>query len=343
MKYIDLRSDTVTKPTERMREAMLYAEVGDDVYEDDSTTNELERYAAELLKKQNSLFVPSGTFANQLALFTHCNRGEEVILADSCHIVQHEAGGSSIIAGVQLRTIEAKNGRMPIEKIEAAIRKEEDIHYPKTSLICLENAFSDGSVLDLSYMKEVYELANRYHLKVHLDGARYFNAQVALGVEPKEIAKYADSINVCLSKGLCAPIGSLLIGEGEFIRRARIKRKIMGGGMRQVGILAAPGMISLREMRLRLVEDHDNAKYMAEKLESIPGIKVMKQSLDINMVFFKLTSESLRKKLTVEEMLKHNILINPEEEGLFRFVTHYYVSREDVDKVIDTIWKLNRS
>lgn len=343
MKYIDLRSDTVTKPTERMREAMFHAEVGDDVYEDDRTTNELEGYAAQLLGKERSLFVPSGTFANQLALFTHCNRGEEVILPNTCHIVQHEAGGSAVIAGVQLRTIEAKNGRMPIEKIEAAIRKEEDIHYPKTSLICLENAFSDGSVLDLGYMKEVYELAKKYDLNIHLDGARYFNAQVALNTDPKEIANYADSVNLCLSKGLCAPIGSLLLGDKKFIGRARIKRKIMGGGMRQVGVLAAPAMISLREMRLRLVEDHENAKYMAEKLESIPGIKVMRQSLDINMVFFKITSESLRRKLTVEEMLKYDILINPEEDGLMRFVTHYYVSREDVDKVVDSIWKISRS
>lgn len=342
MKYIDLRSDTVTHPTDLMREAMFKAEVGDDVYEDDVTTNELEKYAAELLGKEKSLFTPSGTFANQLAVFTHCNRGEEVILSDSCHIVQHEAGGSAVIAGVQLRTIESKNGRMPLEKIEEAIRKEEDIHYPKTSLICLENAFSDGSVLDISYMREVYELAKKYKLGVHLDGARYFNAQVALKAEPEEMAKYVDSINICLSKGLCAPIGSLLVGSEAFISKARIKRKILGGGMRQVGILAAPGLIALKEMRLRLDQDHENAKYLSKKLSQIPGIEPVEEEPSINMVFFKITNDDLKKKLTPEEFLKHDILINPEEFGVMRFVTHYYVGKKEVDTVVEIIESIAR-
>lgn len=337
MKAIDFRSDTVTKPTQRMREAMYRAEVGDDVYHTDPTANKLQDYMAELCGKEAAIFVPSGTFGNQLALFTHCNRGEEVILAEDCHIVEHETGASAIIAGVQLRTIESRHGMMDLEKVEKAIRKEEDIHYPRTALICIESAFSDGGVMNLKYMEDLRALADKYQLKIHLDGARVFNAATTLDVDIKEIMKYVDTANICLSKGLCAPIGSILVGPKDFVEPAFRKRKIMGGGMRQVGILAAAGYIAAKEMRLRLVEDHENARYLAERLEIISGIEVKKDCLDINMVFFKVTDPKLLTLFTPENFAKEGIVISPAENGYFRFVTHYYISREDIDKTINFI------
>lgn len=340
MKIIDLRSDTVTQPTEEMRRAMAAAPVGDDVYEDDPTVKKLEEEAARLLGKEAALFVPSGTFANQLALFTHCTRGDEVILPHDAHIVMHEVGAASVIAGVQLRTVRAPHGVMNPEDIKALIRDKGDIHYPHTGLICMENAYSDGSVLSPEAMRRVYETAKEHELPVHLDGARIFNAAIALGVEASEIAKYTDSLMFCLSKGLCSPVGSLLLGTREFVARARKKRKLMGGGMRQVGILAAAGLISIREMRLRLHEDHENAKYLAKELDAVPGIEVEKGGLDINMVFFKVTNPRLAEKMTEEFFLAHGVKINPQEEGLFRFVTHHGVTKEDVSRVVGLIRSL---
>lgn len=337
MKTIDFRSDTVTKPTQRMRETMYRAEVGDDVYGDDVSANELQKYIAKLTGKESSIFVPSGTFANQLALFTHCNRGDEVILPDDCHIVQHETGASSIIAGVQLRTIASVHGKMPLEDVENAIRKDEDIHCPNTGLICIENAFSDGCVIDIEYMKSLRELADKYSLKIHLDGARVFNAATALNVDIKDIANLVDSMNICLSKGLCAPMGSVLVGTSDFINGAIRKRKIMGGGMRQIGIVASAGLIAVKEMSLRLKEDHDNAKYLAEKLSLIPGIEVFKDQLDINMVFFKITDPKLETFFTKEIFAREQILINSSENGFMRFVTHYYITKEDIDRAVNFI------
>jgi Threonine aldolase len=227
MNYIDLRSDTVTWPTEAMRKAMAQAPVGDDVYGDDPTVNELERLAAEMTGKEAALFVPSGTFGNQLSLFTWCPRGSEVILGEQCHIIQHEAGAASVIAGVQTRPIFAPDGILPLETIEERIRGN-DIHYPPTSLICIENAHSSGRVIPLSYMKEVAQLAHAHGLPVHLDGARLFNAAVSMGVSAIEISSMVDSVMFCLSKGLCAPVGSMLAGSREFIEKARRRRKISG-------------------------------------------------------------------------------------------------------------------
>jgi len=340
MKMIDFRSDTVTKPTQRMRDAMCRAEVGDDVYGDDVTVNKLQEYVAGLCGMEAALFVPSGTFCNQLALFTHCNRGDEVILSDECHIVQHEAGSAAIIAGVNLRTLATVNGKMNLEKLERTIRKEKDIHYPETKLICLENAFSDGTVIDIGYMRDVKRIADKYGINVHLDGARFFNAVTSLNCDIREITENVDSINICLSKGLCAPIGSILVGSKDFIINATKKRKIMGGGMRQVGIIAAAGQIAVKEMRLRLVEDHDNARYLAERLDIISGIEVLKNKLDINMVFFRIKDDKLKSVFTESNFAKYGILINPEEDGLFRFVTHYYITREYIDETIKLIIKL---
>ena len=335
MQYIDLRSDTVTWPTQAMRAAMAEAPVGDDVYGDDPTVNELETLAAKLVGKEAALFVPTGTFGNQLALFTWCPRGSEVILGEQCHIIQHEAGAASVIAGVQTRPVDAPKGIIPPEAIEARIRGD-DIHYPPTSLICLENAHSSGRVIPLSYMKEISALALAKGLPVHLDGARLFNAAASLGAPAAAIAAHVDSVMFCLSKGLCAPVGSMLAGPKTFIDRARRKRKIMGGGMRQAGILAAAGIIALREMTTRLGEDHENARHMAAKLAGLPGFSVEEDALDINMVFFRLPS-GVDGKALASYMEGEGVRISPPEGGLARFVAHYWIKKEHIDKVISLL------
>jgi threonine aldolase len=337
MKFIDLRSDTVTEPTQNMRQAMFTAEVGDDVYGDDPTVAALEEYAAMLVGKEAALFVPSGTFGNQLALFTHCTRGNEVILGDDCHIVNHEVGGASIIAGVQLRTLSSNKGELDPKEIASKIRKEEeDIHYPSTGLICLENAHSCGRVIPIGTMEKIYTLAKEHELPVHLDGARLFNASAYLEVDAKEITKYCDSVMFCLSKALCAPVGSILAGDKSFIDKARKKRKLLGGGLRQSGILAAAGLVALTEMLPQLKIDHENAIVLGEELSKIPGIVVNKEDTHINMVFFDMKNTGFNTDKLVEEFYNRGIKINGEEEGLMRFVTHNWISNENIKFVIDS-------
>ena len=335
MKYFDFRSDTVTMPTDSMRQAMFKAEVGDDVYGDDPTIIELEEKSAKLLGKEAALFVPSGTFGNQLAVLTHTKRGDEVLLGDACHILMHEVGAAALISGVQLRQVPTHNGSMQLKDVTRMIRIE-DIHYPDTGLICIENAHSSGAVIKISEMKAIYERAGKHGIPVHLDGARLFNAAHALGVEAKEISSYADTIMFCLSKGLCAPVGSMLVGTRVFIDRARKNRKLMGGGLRQAGFLAAAGIVALDEMVDRLGSDHDLAKYMAEKLSEIDAIAVLEDRLDINMVFCKIKMK-LSEEVFVEKLLQAGIKINGSEDGEFRFVTNYWTPIEAVDKLCETI------
>ena len=337
MKFIDLRSDTVTEPTQNMRQAMFTAEVGDDVYGDDPTVMALEEYAAKLVGKEAALFVPSGTFGNQLALFTHCTRGNEVILGDDCHVVMHEVAGASIIAGVQLRTLISNKGELDPNMIASKIRKEEDdIHYPSTGLICLENAHSCGRVIPLSTMEKIYTIAKEHALPVHLDGARLFNASAYLEVDAKEITKYCDTVMFCLSKALCAPVGSILAGDKSFIDKARKKRKLLGGGLRQSGILAAAGLIALKEMIPQLKIDHKNAIVLGAELSKIPGIVVNKEDTHINMVFFDMKNTGFNTDKLVEEFYNRGIKINGEEDGLMRFVTHNWISKENIKFVIDS-------
>lgn len=336
MKYIDLRSDTVTMPTKEMREAMAGAIVGDDVYEDDSTVKELESYAAELVGKEAALFVPSGTFGNQLSLLTWCNRGDEVIIGHNNHIAMYEVGGAAVIAAVNLRTVTTKDGIMDPEEVSKLIR-EDDIHYPETGLICVENAHSSGNVIPLENMKEIYNIAKENKIPVHLDGARVFNAAEYLKVDVKELCQYTDSIMFCLSKGLCSPVGSILAGSKEFINKARKYRKMMGGGMRQAGILAAAGLISLKEIRNRLSEDHDNAIYLAKKLDELDFVSVFWESLKINMVFFKLSIPVEKESQFMDYMNSKDIKLNPPNKGVVRFVTHNDISQENIDYVIDCI------
>lgn len=333
MRYIDLRSDTVTQPTEEMRQAMLEAPVGDDVYMDDPTVNRLEEEGARILGKEAALYLSSGTQSNQVALMTWCKRGDEIIVSDGCHIYEHEVGAVAVLAGANMRTLHFEGGIPDASMIEKSIRGV-DIHFPETTLICMENALSNGRVVPLSVMKEIYQVGQRHHIPVHLDGARVFNAAASLGVDVKEITQYADSVSCCLSKGLCAPIGTLLAGSREFIQRARKNRKMLGGGMRQAGVIAAPALIALTKMPARLKEDHENARYMAQKLSAMEGICCDPQSVEINMVFFTIDRPQFLRDNLPQAMLQKGVKICPEDQGHFRFVTNNDISREDIDQAL---------
>ncbi len=334
--WIDLRSDTVTLPTQEMRQAMFEAEVGDDVYGDDPTVNELERLAAEMLGKEAALFVPSGTMGNQLAVMSHTRRGDEAIAGEISHVFVHEVGAAAVLSSVSLRTIPFDNGLYTVAQVAAAIRSD-DIHEPPTTLILLENALSNGRVVPLETMAEIYAMAQSRGIRVHVDGARFFNASVALGVSAGELARHCDSVMCCLSKGLCAPVGSVLAGTREFILRSRKNRKMLGGGMRQAGFLAAAGMIALRDMTLRLSEDHANARYLACRLSEIPGMLVDLDAVQINMVFFRLDRPAEQLAALPELMRMKGIKINGLDGGWGRFVTHHGVNREDLDVVTDAL------
>ena len=304
MDYLDFRSDTVTHPTGDMREAMANASVGDDVYRDDPTVIELEQFAAHLLGKEAALLMPSGTFANQLALQLHCRHGDEVLLSEQSHIVLYETGAAAAFAGVQLRCIDAPSGYIGAAALKERMRKG-DMLQPGSRLLCMENAFSSGQVLSAAQMREMSEAARGFGLKIHLDGARLFNAAASLACEPEELACFADTVQICLSKGLCAPMGSLLVGSAADIERSRVLRKRMGGGLRQAGIIAAAGLLSLKEMRHRLSEDHQRARYLADLLErEIPGAKVEREKLDINMVFVQIPGlkTSVQEQLSCERI-----------------------------------------
>ena len=341
MEMIDIRSDTVTRPTPAMRKAMAEAEVGDDVYGDDPTVNRLEALGAQMLGKEAALFVPSGTFGNQLALFTWCRRGTEVILGDTCHIVVHEAGAPAVIAGVQLRCIPDAGGVLNPGDIKKHLRKQ-DLHAPATSLLCVENAHSSGKVIPPEDMNAVRAIASEWGLPVHMDGARVFNAAAALGCTAAEIAAGADSVMFCLSKGLCAPVGSLLAGTRDFIAEARLKRKVMGGGMRQAGILAAAGIVALEEHVPLLAEDHLRAKKLAWGLAEIKGISVNPDDVEINMVFFShpLVQSGAPAENIVNDFFDNGIVINPPEQGVFRFVTHYWIGDGEIEKILAAARKI---
>lgn len=339
-KWIDLRSDTVTQPTQEMRDAMYRAQVGDDVYGDDPTMNELERKAAEMLGKEAALFMASGTMGNAVAVMSHIQRGNEVILSDTAHIVAHEVGGAAVLSQAFIRTLHFKDGLFDAEQIRAAIRDRSNIHYPYTGLICVEEPLATGKVVPLERLQQVYKMAKEENIPVHMDGARIFNAATALGVDVKEIAACTDSVMFCLSKGLCAPVGSMLVGSKEYIERARRNRKMLGGGMRQCGFLAAAGLIALEVMTKRLQEDHDNAKYMAQRLQKMPGVTLDMNSVEINMVFFKLDAPKEVIDSLPEKMLEAGVKINGIEDGEFRFVTTHDTSSEDIDRALDAFEKI---
>ncbi len=337
---IDLRSDTVTRPSPKMRRAMAAAEVGDDVLREDPTLLALEEKAAELTGKEAALFTPSGTFANQLALFTWVPGGGEVYINESAHIVQHEAGASAHISGAFLRTfVPAKTPWAEWSDIAPRLRTERDMHFPISSLICLENALSDGTVQPIKSMKSIRLGAQMADLPVHTDGARLFNAAASLGVPASEIAEQTDSLMFCLSKGLGAPVGSLLCGPKDFIDEALMKRKIMGGGMRQAGILAAAGLVALEEELPRLSEDHEKARALAEALSGLPeAFEVLTPYPEINMVFLKLREPGSKKEALLLKLLADKGFITyGAEGGVFRFVTHRDVSHENIATLISEL------
>ncbi|MCL2215505.1 MAG: low-specificity L-threonine aldolase [Defluviitaleaceae bacterium] len=336
MKFIDLRSDTVTLPTDEMRAAMTNAVVGDDVYEDDPTVIALEKMAAEIVGYEAALFVPSGTMGNQLAIMAHTKRGDEIILGQNSHIVAHEVGGAALLAGVSYRIVNNPDDTIGGADIDAAVRGD-DIHYPDTGLVCVENALSNGKVVSLAKMKEAYDAAKRHKLPVHMDGARLFNAAVHLNIEAKEITRYCDSVMFCLSKGLCAPVGSMLCGEASFIKRARKFRKLLGGGMRQVGILAAAGLIALEKMTRRLHIDHENARYLTKRLNEIPQISIDPEAVHINMVFFKIPNPSFDHAGFERHLIEKGIKINSSENTEYRFVTHNDITKADIDFTIKAL------
>jgi len=316
-----------------MRKAMSEAQVGDDVYGDDPTINELEKTAASMVGKEAALFVPSGTMGNQIALMSHTRKGDEVILGAHSHIKTYEVGAAAVLSSVNFHTIEETRGAMPIEAIKEAIR-EEDIHFPDTSLICLENAHGSGVVLPLDYMEGVKKLADDHAIPVHLDGARLFNAATALDVPVTALTKQVDSVMFCLSKGLASPVGSILAGDKAFIDRARRYRKMLGGGMRQAGILAAAGLISLKEMSKRLHIDHDNATYLANQLNTLEGFEVNMDARDINMVFVKSAYNLNLLKKPLEEK---EILLGGYKGDFMRMVTHHGIAKEDIDTLVEAI------
>ena len=335
MKMIDLRSDTVTHPTPAMREAMYRAEVGDDVFGEDPTVNRLERMAAERMGKEATLFVASGTMGNLVSLLAHCGRGDEVILGDHSHTFLFEQGGMAALGGITPRPIPNQpDGTLRLEDVVGAIRGD-DVHFPRTRLVCLENTHNvcNGMPLTAAYTAEIARLAHAHGLRVHLDGARVFNAAAALGVDVRELVREVDSLSFCLSKGLCAPVGSLVCGSAGFIAGARRARKVVGGGMRQAGILAAAGIVALEQMAGRLAEDHAHAKRLAEGLAQIPGVEVA--PVATNILYFRLTEEvSQTPEEVVDGLAERGIRLLGREGGRFRAVTHYWISDEDVERTI---------
>jgi len=326
-----------------MRRAMAEAEVGDDVFGDDPTVNRLEAAAAERLGKEAGLFVASGTMGNLIAILAHCGRGDEVILGDHAHTFIYEAGGISALGGVHPRTVPVQaDGTLRLEDMQAAVRALGNPHFPLTRLIALEN--TQGTVGGIPVTKEytdaVGALAREYELALHIDGARIFNAAAALEVDVASLVEAADSVTFCLSKGLCAPVGSVLVGSRAFIDEARRARKIVGGGMRQAGILAAAGLIALEQMTQRLDEDHTNARLFAEGLAAIPSIEIDLERVRTNMVFFSLRDQAGMSAQELAERLKaHNIWIMARDDRSFRAVTHYWIRQEHIAQVLDAIRK----
>ncbi|WP_414163280.1 low-specificity L-threonine aldolase [Superficieibacter sp. BNK-5] len=323
---IDLRSDTVTRPGRAMLDAMMAAPVGDDVYGDDPTVNELQRYAADLAGKEAALFLPTGTQANLVALLSHCERGEEYIVGQGAHNYLYEAGGAAVLGSIQPQPIDAaSDGTLPLDKVAAKI-KADDIHFARTKLLSLENTHN-GKVLPREYLQAAWEFTRSRGLSLHVDGARIFNAVVEYGCELREITQYCDSFTICLSKGLGTPVGSLLVGSHDYIKRATRWRKMTGGGMRQAGILAAAGLYALKHNVARLREDHDNAAWLAAQLKEI-GADVMRH--DTNMLFVRVGEENAA--ALGEHLRAQDILINA--SPVVRLVTHLDVSREQLEQLV---------
>ena len=338
MKTIDMRSDTVTLPTEEMRRAMYEAEVGDDVYGEDPTINLLEQRSADLLGQEAGLFTPTGTMSNLIAVLTHTKAGDEVILGSEAHILWYEVGGASKLGGANLRTVPNEpDGTMDLARIEATIRGV-DIHFPPTALVCIENTHNrcGGAVLTAEYTTAVCDLAHRHDLPVHLDGARIFNASAALGLPTSDLTSPVDSVCYCLSKRLSAPVGSVLCGSREVIARARKTRKMLGGGMRQAGVIAAAGLVALDTVLPLLPQDHANAKRLAIGLSQIQGFDCPPEKVPTNLVYFGLPSD-VPGRVFADRLRERGVKLNSVGEARIRAVTHRMVEAEDIDRTLDMI------
>jgi threonine aldolase len=336
---IDLRSDTVTKPTPAMRRAMADAEVGDDVYIEDPTVNRLQEQAAEIFEKEAALFVPSGTMGNQICVRLHTRPGTEIVLEERSHIFNYEMGSSAVVSGVTLRPVRGDGGLLNWNLVRGAIHYQTPYYVTPTSLITLENShnMAGGAVMPLDIASEICDGAHALGLAVHLDGARIFNAAIALGTTVAEIARPFDSVMFCLSKGLGAPVGSIIVGKNDFINEARNWRKLLGGGMRQVGVLAAAGIVALEESPKALCEDHANAKRLAEGLAELPGIEIDPEGVQTNIVIFDISASGLATAQLTHELRSSGVLANGISPREMRMVTHYDVDRDGIDKTIQAV------
>lgn len=337
MKPIDLRSDTMTYPDANMRKAMSEAELGDAVFGEDPTVNRLEQMCAEVTGKQAALFVASGTMGNLVSMLTHCRRGDEVIAGDRSHAYHFEQGGMAVVGGIHARSLPMhSDGTMDIDQIRGAVNKD-DQHYARTRLICLENTFN-GRILKQSYVAQVKEIADKHDLRMHLDGARIFNAAVAQKKSVRELVEPFDSVQFCLSKGLGTPVGSMICSSTEFIREAIRNRKLVGGGMRQAGVLAAAGIYALENMVDRLAEDHENARRLAAGMQEIPGVTIEPGSVETNILLFSCAGQSASQ--LVAKMDAAGLRMLPMGPNIVRAVTHFGIEKEDIDKAIEIIGKV---
>ena len=342
MKIIDLRSDTITLPTDEMRQAMYEAELGDDVHREDPTVNRLEELAAQMMGKEAALFTPSGTMSNLIGVLAHTRPGDEIIVGSEAHMLWYEVGGASALGGVVIRTVpNDENGRLNPDAVEQTIRGQ-NVHFPQTTLLCLENTHNrcGGAVLTPEYTSAIAQLAHQHGLRVHLDGARIFNAAVALDVPASELAESVDSVGFCLSKGLSAPVGSLYCATRESVEKARKWRKMLGGGMRQAGVIAAAGMVALQKMVSRLAEDHANARRLAEGLASIPGFTVNLERVQTNIVNFQYPPAISDFAARVGAQ---GVKFSPREGGRVRAVANRLVSAEDIDEALRRLDRLVRA
>ena len=337
---IDLRSDTITMPSKEMKDFMLDAPIGDDVYRDDPSVNLLEEKAAAMFGKEAALFVPSGTMANLISVLSHCNRGDEIIVGNKSHIFVYEAGGTSVFGGIHSHQLNNNDdGTINFNDIESAIRDKNDSHYPTSKLLCLENTHNlcYGAPISSEYFHKIKSIVDKNNLKLHIDGARIFNAAVALNTSVSELSKTADTVTCCLSKGLSAPVGSLIMSDINLIKKARKIRKSLGGGMRQSGILAAAGIYAFDNMLVRLKEDHENANILAKELSLIDEIKIDINSIHTNIIFFYLQNTPIGDEEFISELLNNNIKIDSKGNRKFRMVTHYGFEMEDIQIVINKL------
>lgn len=335
MKYIDLRSDTVTRPSKGMLEAMTSADVGDDVFGEDPTVNQLQARIAEMFKKEAALFVPSGTMGNEIAIKVHTQPGDEVIVEQDSHIVVYETAAASFLSGVQLKALAGVRGMLTADQIVKAIRPRA-YYLPPTRLICLENTHgrAGGTVLPVEEIARIHEIAVAEKISMHLDGARLWNACVATGLRPEAYAEYFDSTSVCFSKGLGAPVGSILAGTNNFIDQARRYRKIFGGGMRQVGLLAAAAIYGLDHNFERLKVDHQNARYLADGLNRLPKLKIDMKEIQSNMVFIEIAGTGKTQSDVLNTLKDRGLLLTSERFSSIRAVTHLDVSRDDIGTAV---------